>query len=126
MCKAVQFKPAGSFELDANECLMFSVRIQDMGVHATAQVLAPEGLGAVAASYCTPPESQQKFPHAKVPFDGVDWEAACDTEGVEVVAGQAAVVFVPDLQLGCETCVVMPPHRKDRVEPNSMDTLHYR
>jgi hypothetical protein len=126
MCKAVQFKPAGAFGLDVSECLMFSIRIQDMGVHATAQVLASEGLGAVAASYCRPPEAEETFPNAKVPFYGVDWEDTCEKEGVEVVQGQPAMAFVPDMQLGCASCVFIPPHRKDRLQAASMDTLHYR
>lgn len=126
MCKAVQFKPKGSFGLEQNECFMFSTRIQDMGVHATAQVLASEGLGAVAASFCKPPEDHLHYPTTRVPYYGVDWVATCANEAIEVVKGKPAVAFVPDLQLGCDSCVFIPEHRKDRVQPDSLDTLHYR
>lgn len=127
-CKAVQFKPKGSFGLDQSECLMFSTRIQDMGVHATAQVLASEGLGAQAASFCSQqkPEELSFFPMSPEPFEGVDWAAACEQEAVEAVVGQPAVAFVPHMLLGCDSCVFIPEHRMDQVQAQSHDTLHYR
>ena len=112
MCKAVQFRPQGSFGLEENECLMFSTRIQDMGVHATAQILAYDGLGAIVASFCShqQPEEFRLFPASQEPFGGVDWAATCENEAVEAVAGQSAVIFVPHLQLGCDSCVFIPEH----------------
>lgn len=125
ICKAVQWKEKGSFGLEENECLMYSTLIQDMGVHATAQVLISEGLGPIAASFCEPPEGFM-YPELPTPFHGVDWTTTCEEEGVKVGDDLPVVAFVPDLQLGCESCVFIPENRKDRVPEDSMDTLHYK
>lgn len=69
-CKSVQFKPAGSFGLKAAQCTMYDVQLEYMGAHATAQVLADGGLGAVAASYCEPPEGFTDFPDSERPDFG--------------------------------------------------------
>lgn len=69
-CKSVQFKPAGSFGLKAAQCTMYDVQLEYMGAHGTAQVLASEGLGAVAASYCKPPAGFTDFPDNERPDFG--------------------------------------------------------
>lgn len=69
-CKSVQFKPAGSFGLKSPECMMYDVQLEYMGAHATAQVLASDGLGAVAASYCKPPAGFTDFPANERPDFG--------------------------------------------------------
>lgn len=87
-CKAIQFKPAGSFGLDKNRCTMFSTRVNHMGVHATAQVLASGGLGAVVADFCEPPPAFSNFPVNAVPDYGVDWDAACAGKQMAIVPGK--------------------------------------
>lgn len=69
-CKSVQFKPGGAFGLTAAQCTMYDVQLEYMGAHATAQVLADGGLGAVAASYCEPPAGFTDFPDNERPDSG--------------------------------------------------------
>eukprot|EP00892_Ulva_mutabilis_P006294 jgi/Ulvmu1/4036/UM019_0013.1 len=116
-CKSVQFKPAGSFGLTAPQCTLYDVQLEYMGAHATAQVVADGGLGAVAASYCEPPAGFTDFPDNERPDFGVDWEAVCEGEELSIVQ---------DLNLACEDCVFIPANRQNRVRDNDFDELHYQ
>lgn len=86
-CKAIQFKPAGSFGLNKNECTMFSTGVKHMGAHATAEVLASGGMGAVVADFCEPPPAFAEFPVNTLPDYGIDWESVCSGKEVAVVPG---------------------------------------
>jgi hypothetical protein len=55
-CRAVQYTPANSFGQVSPQCTLYDARVEDMGAHATAEVLTPDGGGAVLASYCAPPK----------------------------------------------------------------------
>eukprot|EP00892_Ulva_mutabilis_P009898 jgi/Ulvmu1/7280/UM035_0068.1 len=114
VCKAILFKPAGSFGLDKNECTMFSTGVKTMGVHATAQVLARGGLGAVMADFCEPPLTFSSFPANEFPDHGVDWVATC--------AGKQMAV-VPGMQMGCGPCAFIP-EGKDKLTDH-LDEYHF-
>jgi hypothetical protein len=117
ICKAVHFRPKGSFGLVKNECIMLSKPIEDLGVHATAEVLAAGGLGAAVAGYCKPPKGVAEYPAADSPYQGVDWEAVCN--GTQMA-------IIPDMRMGCASCVFVPDDRKERVTHQDEDKLYYR
>jgi hypothetical protein len=70
-CKSVTFDPAGKM------CGVYSERLEDMGAHATAQVIVPGGLGVVSASYCTPPPERAKYPISSSTLHGTGLLLVC-------------------------------------------------
>lgn len=120
ICKSIQFKPAGAFGLAENECTMFSTGMKSMGAHATAEVLATGGLGAVVADFCEPPSAFASFPLNAVPDYGVDWETACAGKEMAVVPGAEQLsTFLPIAFRACNCCSLLSATLYRRCTPDT-------
>lgn len=78
-CKAATYDPS------AKACHLYTQRLEDMGAHASAAVHVKGGLGAVTASYCSPPSDVASYPDVPTSKFG-----ALSARGSTATAGRCA------------------------------------